>query len=88
MAVDFVIGAMASAPASKQQLVISDIGRGYGQWAEWTVDSADSGQWSHAALTAACRAVAPCSNPNRPENRSNNYNYKLALALSITCTFN
>lgn len=58
MAVDFVIGAIASAPASKQQLVISDIGRGYGQWiANRGPRTVDSGQWSHAALTAGCRAV-------------------------------
>lgn len=50
MAVDFVIGAMASAPASKQQLVISDIGWGHGQWAErtpWTVWTADNGHMRH-----------------------------------------
>lgn len=48
MAVDFVIGAIASAPASKQQLVISDIGRGYGQWiANCGPRTVDNGHMRH-----------------------------------------
>lgn len=93
MAVDFVIGAIASAPASKQQLVISDIGRGYGQWigncGPRTVDNGHMRHWQQA-VELCSTGVEGCMArvAGAAQNHSNNYNYKLVLALSVKCPFN